>query len=464
MAVKKTFYPIPPNTPYDGPGSLFLVCVPDDQIWKTAFREAVRQLTKGRYWDRDTGSIIEAQNVGREIYNSMINCTELMTRLLGIENAIRDLALSSGTQGVCCETLTPPDPVNPPPAPIPPPDPTPPDLPPAYGGDVTAYNNELCRMVNALHWQIRKWIDFLANLTFWGAAIGFIVALGLLLFPEPASTAIGGITLATIFAYAMGVSGGLGTLGEWAQGALVVWDSAQTNFVCTVYNIIGTTTTWKDEVADEVITVLESVGGSLPGDRTVSFFMGWLSAFLGYFEDAIYNFTQTLEDHENPVDCNCSTPCNSCEYDMDGLVYGSSSTLVYTGDISTSQPYRLEWDPDDTRFYLLAQGGGFQPGRFRFPEVVDADCVYCVSVIIDGVHGYGAYYCAKRTDSATFSTSEVDPSSVVWVPPGSYSNYEVLVPIDPGGSPTLPLTLGIAPNQQSNAIVSIRVRWKGGTS
>lgn len=53
---------------------LFLVCVPDSQLWRSIVRGQIHNLTRGRTWDKDTGSIKAAQAIGWQIYDSLMTC------------------------------------------------------------------------------------------------------------------------------------------------------------------------------------------------------------------------------------------------------------------------------------------------------------------------------------------------------------------------------------------------------
>ncbi len=56
--------------------SIYYFCAPTDNEWTIAVRTAVRLLSRGRYWERDSrvGSIKAAQLVGREIEMSLSRC------------------------------------------------------------------------------------------------------------------------------------------------------------------------------------------------------------------------------------------------------------------------------------------------------------------------------------------------------------------------------------------------------
>ncbi len=307
MGVKKSFYPIPTNTPYSGPGRLFMMCVPDDQMWKTAVREAVRQLSKGRYWDRETGVITDAQETGWEIYNSMIDCTEILSKLDAIAVAIGKVALSNDIHVSCCDQLTPPNPPDPLPDPLPDPGGDPADIPPAYP-DPPAYEAELCRMANALHWIMARWLSFLASLDQGITQVAILISLALAIFPEPISSAIGAAAIAAIVSVVAAIEGAFDEISLWADALLVEWNAAQQEFVCLVYNAVVN----QLDIYNEVITYLEtkeaSIPETLPGSLAVRWIFGWLAAFMLWWQEEVFEFYGVLESHPNPVPCVCTPP------------------------------------------------------------------------------------------------------------------------------------------------------------
>lgn len=76
--------------------ALALVCIPNSQQWKALFLGALSTLSYGRTWDRNTGSIKEAQSIANEIYESVkMACTdEVLTVLNSLVEAVQNLELS----------------------------------------------------------------------------------------------------------------------------------------------------------------------------------------------------------------------------------------------------------------------------------------------------------------------------------------------------------------------------------
>ena len=70
-----------------------VLCVPDSRLWRGVVNGVIYDLARGRTWDADTGSITDAQEVGREIFNSMSNCNE---GLVNIASALENIAAKLG--------------------------------------------------------------------------------------------------------------------------------------------------------------------------------------------------------------------------------------------------------------------------------------------------------------------------------------------------------------------------------
>ena len=284
-----------------------LICVPDDQMWITAVREAVRKLTRGRYWDRETGNIIDAQETGKEIYQSMITCTELFTKLEDIATAIQAVSLQQQIQVNCCDQLTPPNPPPPLPDPLPDPGGDPGLIPPPYP-DPATYDAEVCRMANALHYIMARWLGFLASLDQGITQVAILISLALAIFPEPISSAIGVAAIAAIISVVAAIEGAFDEISLWADALLIEWNAAQQEFVCLVYNAVAN----QLDIYNEVVTYLEtkeaSIPENLPGGLAVRWVFGWLAAFLLWWQEQVFEFYGVLESHPNPVPCVCTAP------------------------------------------------------------------------------------------------------------------------------------------------------------
>ena len=73
---KKPISPIP-DTDIDGVGDIcFEVTIPDTLLWKRALYVAIGNFTKGRYWNEKTGSVLEAQQIGKRILNTLKPCDD----------------------------------------------------------------------------------------------------------------------------------------------------------------------------------------------------------------------------------------------------------------------------------------------------------------------------------------------------------------------------------------------------
>lgn len=58
------------------------MCIPNTRHWRGVVSGAIYNFTRGRYWDEATGTIIDAQEVGRQIYGSMtMDCNNNWERI-----------------------------------------------------------------------------------------------------------------------------------------------------------------------------------------------------------------------------------------------------------------------------------------------------------------------------------------------------------------------------------------------
>lgn len=82
--------PIPDDwNPESGNWNLAIFCYPDSQKWRGIVRGAFYELTRGRKWDESTGTITEAQDVARQIMESLSMACN--TELARIADAIEAL-------------------------------------------------------------------------------------------------------------------------------------------------------------------------------------------------------------------------------------------------------------------------------------------------------------------------------------------------------------------------------------
>lgn len=79
---------------------LFLVCVPDSQLWRSIARGQIHNLTRGRTWDKQTGSIKAAQAIGWQIYDSLMTC-----KLDDLVTAVNNLNATSETNGLALAAI-----------------------------------------------------------------------------------------------------------------------------------------------------------------------------------------------------------------------------------------------------------------------------------------------------------------------------------------------------------------------
>jgi hypothetical protein len=299
--------PIPADWSEETDGyAVGLFLFPNSARWGLVARTVLRVLSRGRFWRRESGAITEAQDAGRLAFMSFtyVSFDELLGAIGGVESAIEALKLQMQVNVACCDQLTPPDPPVPPPEELPPPGSDSGDVPPAYGGDAGAYDAELCRSANALHWLVRRYLVALTRLDTVGGAVAVAVALLAIVFPEPASTAIGGVSLTAIIAALVLVEGGLDTAAAWAEDAITYWDSIQQDIVCSFYLRIGMAEDWKDGVAGDIVDSLKGVVSAAPmPDSAIATAVDWLSSLLDWLERDIYDNLATLESHPEPVDC-----------------------------------------------------------------------------------------------------------------------------------------------------------------
>lgn len=92
-------YPIPDD--WDGVTyECFIVEWPNSVQWVGLLRGLLTSPLRGRFWDGKTGTITDAQDIGREIEerNPVTLCTDMVTALEGIQVAIENIDVSSDTQ------------------------------------------------------------------------------------------------------------------------------------------------------------------------------------------------------------------------------------------------------------------------------------------------------------------------------------------------------------------------------
>lgn len=71
--------PIPNDWDEETDGyTLWMLCSPNSVQWRALVRGQIYELTRGRNWDRNTGIIKDAQEIGLEVYDSMATCNDLV--------------------------------------------------------------------------------------------------------------------------------------------------------------------------------------------------------------------------------------------------------------------------------------------------------------------------------------------------------------------------------------------------
>ena len=212
---------------------VWLICAPASPGWRQALRTAVGSLHRGRTWDRSSGEIVKAQQIGWEIYDDMTTCNDMVTALQSIATALAGMSQTINVSGVCCEQILPPDPVIPP---------DPGDYPVPGGGntppgfvDPPAYDAAVCAAVNGLLWSFRRYADaVLKGSQLWTAAAA-VVALLAALFPEPVTTAVGTVSfvaLASVLAASLIYADAL----EDGADQFIAWlDANRQDLVCDAY-------------------------------------------------------------------------------------------------------------------------------------------------------------------------------------------------------------------------------------
>lgn len=88
MAKKRRGWIIPND--WDGVSqSLLIACIPDSPQWKSVVKGAIYLLTRGYEWDETTGTVTVAQAIGKDIYDSMGLCEELLAAVVDIGNTLK---------------------------------------------------------------------------------------------------------------------------------------------------------------------------------------------------------------------------------------------------------------------------------------------------------------------------------------------------------------------------------------
>lgn len=66
----------------------YMLCCPNSDMWRGYVTGAIYELTRGRDWDADTGTITDVQAIAWEVYNSMSDCNDLTIGLRHLIAAI----------------------------------------------------------------------------------------------------------------------------------------------------------------------------------------------------------------------------------------------------------------------------------------------------------------------------------------------------------------------------------------
>lgn len=284
----------------------WIVCIPADAEWAMVVRNALRMVSRGRYYARDEreNSIINARDTGQRIFNSMSICNfdEITDSLGSIASAIRAIELRQQLTVQCCDQLTPPAP--PPGASIPLPPPGSSDPPPPAYDSPEDYQEYLCALANWVWWVYRRIVGVLAGLDTATAAVLVVVALIGVFLPEGLSTAIGGVTLITIVSAIVAYENGIEVVADLAELQADYMDANREGIVGQIYCALGRYDTMAAGVQEEVATFLaEHLPPGIAGRLASIISLGstWL-------EENIENAVEFWPEPGGFVPCDCTPP------------------------------------------------------------------------------------------------------------------------------------------------------------
>ena len=266
-------------------------CLPNDPEWFSIIRGMFSSLTRGRYWKRDDreGSIKAVQETATEIEDSLMICN-LDEKLDAIVTAIT--AQNNMINVGCCLPLTPPD--------LPsggdygdfPNAPTSGDYPiPEWDNESPTYNDHLCMLFNAFYKNLYDLVAFVESLDWVLLGATAIVGLLAIVFPEPVTTVIGTITLAS-------VAGALATAVLWqeaveetfAQLKIVMHENGQ-EWLCQAREL--------STLADTLQSIVDSFIEEALTLADVNNVPSWvIEAVLGVYNSGEYVATWLMQWHE----------------------------------------------------------------------------------------------------------------------------------------------------------------------
>lgn len=349
--------------PEGGDSDAFLLLVPCPSIeWARVAYSQIYGLTRGRLYARDSGIIKDAQATGMSIWREtmLVNWQELIDAIEGVSVAMGDLHVDVQVPAqICCDSVTPPDPPPPPETPPPPPGTT--DPPPAFPTPAE-YDEYLCKLANWIWWLYWRILTFLSGLDLATAVVVLIIAgLGVLL-PEGLSTAIGGVTLATIAATIVSADLSIEVIAATASVAADSMEEDRQQQVCFVYNAFSSGGSLMDGVRDVVLAWLAGLPVPLAERLADVVALGatWIESKVDL---AIEFFPEVV----GAVDCACvpsTCGCGDC-YDADLMACVPNDVIVPPSSVAVNiyedpSKYTLDWqyNPETGELYISLSFSG----------------------------------------------------------------------------------------------------------
>lgn len=318
MAMGKNYAAIPND--WDGESTeVWMVCVPASEMWRIAFRNAVRMLTRGRYWDGETGTITQAQAIGWSVYRDMSTCNEIVDALNGISSAIGNIQTSMSVQVPCCD-YTPAEPVD---------DTVFPTLPNPENGEPSqedipawstpeSYSNDVCDAINKVLGLLYNYTIKLQELSNWWLVAGVVAGILLELLPTGVTQAVGGAVLASAAAAivaSVAYKGAIDAMVTVLQAGLED-EEFISDLSCGVVSAIDFTTAVRSVVVGWVTKIRDIlVDGGMPQFLADGITM-WLAAnevVLALVMDFIEDKTRAYPDPPSWLRTDCTCSCGELE-------------------------------------------------------------------------------------------------------------------------------------------------------
>jgi len=326
-----------------GDFSLLLMPVPNDVQHKRAVLSSLYALTRGRYWKRDERdtSIKDVTAVYRSLLENVqfMSVSEISTALNGIASAIREYTRLNGCG--CDETppTTDGEQQNP-------------DIPAGDSwGDVEpplwyegSYNDFVCDLLNRWYYNLVKFLKEIEALRGVVVVVGLVTSLLAVVFPEPFTTAIGTVSLASIAAgiiaylfYHDAIAGLGEEFREWAEITLPV-------IVCQVKGYVDLYegfAFFSHSLADTLSDMMQARGvPEIVADGVVWWlkYPNFLVWYVDYFlDDVAPLFVQPPIEYLIPCSCGCGIPdVSSCGVELTaGSLLSVTEYLEETGSYVT---------------------------------------------------------------------------------------------------------------------------------